>query len=342
MKFYRPVQFIIRHVGIRGQLFLLAVAHLFRRRYVGLFVDPVLACNLRCRMCYFSDVEHRKQFRGERLGVEALALLRQNAFPRALKLQLGCGAEPTLHSGLEEWITVARREGIPFISLVTNGQLLSSEQLQRYVEAGLNELILSMHGVTASTYEWLMRGAKHERFVELLGVASQLAMRHPHFAVRINYTFNADNFSELSLLPSFLSPFHIATLQLRPVQSLGHTQYQNFSFDSILPRYETVFMPMVRQMQDRGTTVLFPTLKQLTQVAAPVSRRAKLFEEATYYYISARAAEAQDFLWREESLDQYTRRKHLLRRLLAGAVLVGGREAVEKEDHSTRKMNYTL
>ena len=25
-----------------------------RKRYLGLFLDPVQACNLRCRMCYFS------------------------------------------------------------------------------------------------------------------------------------------------------------------------------------------------------------------------------------------------------------------------------------------------
>jgi MoaA/NifB/PqqE/SkfB family radical SAM enzyme len=34
--------------------------HLFGKRYYGIFLDPVYACNLRCRMCYFSDEEKRK------------------------------------------------------------------------------------------------------------------------------------------------------------------------------------------------------------------------------------------------------------------------------------------
>ena len=34
--------------------------HVSRRRLLGLYLDPVLACNLRCRMCYFSDEAQRK------------------------------------------------------------------------------------------------------------------------------------------------------------------------------------------------------------------------------------------------------------------------------------------
>lgn len=35
-----------------------------RRRCIGIFLDPVLACNLRCRMCLFSTEEHRRRMKG--------------------------------------------------------------------------------------------------------------------------------------------------------------------------------------------------------------------------------------------------------------------------------------
>ncbi|MCM1451113.1 MAG: hypothetical protein NC102_02555 [Clostridium sp.] len=47
-------------------------AHLSGRRYIGVYLDPVLACNIRCRMCYFSDSSNRPKagipMSAERLG----------------------------------------------------------------------------------------------------------------------------------------------------------------------------------------------------------------------------------------------------------------------------------
>ena len=38
--------------------------HVLGKRYIGIFLDPVLACNFRCKMCYFSDEQKRKSLRG--------------------------------------------------------------------------------------------------------------------------------------------------------------------------------------------------------------------------------------------------------------------------------------
>jgi hypothetical protein len=38
--------------------------HVMRQRYLGVFLDPVLACNFQSKMCYFSHEEGRKRFHG--------------------------------------------------------------------------------------------------------------------------------------------------------------------------------------------------------------------------------------------------------------------------------------
>lgn len=342
MNFYLPIRLLTRYLGTRSRLLLLILAHLIHKRYVGLFIDPVLACNLRCQMCYFSDPERRKIYRGERLESNDLALLRKHAFPFALKLQLGCGAEPTLNRHLEDWITAAREDGIPFISMVTNGQLLEHSQLHRYVKAGLNELILSMHGVKKETYEWLMSGAKHKKFVEILQTASMLSSQYPHFSLRINYTFNPDNFAELAELADFLSPFDIGTLQLRPMQSLGATSYHNLSIEGILASYHATIPTLVKQLQARGVSVIYPTPEQINQTDPSISYRANLFEEATYCYISARPYDNDDFMWRTENLRQFTQRMQLIRKMLWAAIKRKDNAPIKKSPHSTQKMNYTL
>lgn len=73
--------------------------HMTRQRYLGVFIDPILACNFRCRMCYFSDGEKRKTLKGS-LAFQDIEAISKSLYHRALKLQIGCGAEPTLYKDL--------------------------------------------------------------------------------------------------------------------------------------------------------------------------------------------------------------------------------------------------
>lgn len=38
--------------------------HLLRRKYTCMSFDPVLGCNMKCRMCYFSDEAKRREMHG--------------------------------------------------------------------------------------------------------------------------------------------------------------------------------------------------------------------------------------------------------------------------------------
>src|SRR5690606_38876158 len=155
---------------------------------------PVLACNLKCTMCYFSDDEYvRNKIKGQ-FSLEQLDKIAANFFSNALRLQIGCGAEPTLYKNIDALISKAKFHKVPHISMVTNGNLLTKEKLTLYVETGLNELILSLHGVTKSTYESFMVNGKYDKFLNLLESVNEIKRTHPDFLLRINYTFNEDNF----------------------------------------------------------------------------------------------------------------------------------------------------
>ena len=120
--------------------------HILRKRYIGIFLDPVLACNFRCKMCYFSDEEKRKTYKGI-LKYEDIELISEKLFHRALKLQIGCGAEPTVYKDWIKIVELGKRTNVPYISLTTNGNLLTKEQLMLAIEKGLNEITLSAHGL---------------------------------------------------------------------------------------------------------------------------------------------------------------------------------------------------
>ena len=147
--------------------------HVLGKRYIGVFLDPVLACNFRCKMCYFSDEEKRKSLRGT-LKYEEIEAIAGSLFHRALKLQIGCGAEPTLHKDLVKIIALGKQYNVPYVSLTTNGNLLTKEQLAVAVENGLDELTLSAHGFTRETYEHLMTNGKFNLFRRLLADVAEI------------------------------------------------------------------------------------------------------------------------------------------------------------------------
>lgn len=193
--------------------------HVLGKRYIGVFLDPVLACNFRCKMCYFSDEEKRKSLRGT-LKYEEIEAIAGSLFHRALKLQIGCGAEPTLHKDLVKIIALGKRYNVPYVSLTTNGNLLTKEQLAAAVENGLDELTLSAHGFTRETYELLMTNGKFDLFRKLLANVTEIKKQHPQFKLRINYTINNDNLEELSRIWKVVGN-ELDILQLRPIQKIG-------------------------------------------------------------------------------------------------------------------------
>jgi len=199
----------------------LYLLHKLGRRYLAVHFDPVMACNLRCKMCYFTDPGYVKKLKGI-FKKEDLPLLSKAILSRAIKLQVGCGTEPTLYKDL---------------STVFNN-LIKEKELTNWVENGLTEITVSLHGVHRSTYEEMMGNGNYDLFMNALKIISKIKKSYPHLQLRINYTFNEDNFDELKSFWQVFGHLQIDTLQIRPIIKIGETAYNNFSLEKILPKYQ--------------------------------------------------------------------------------------------------------
>ncbi len=324
--------------------------HTTGRRYLGIFIDPVLSCNLRCQMCYFSDPERRKELHGTFTEAQ-LEQLANALFHRALKLQIGCGAEPTLYRALPALIRLGRAHRVPFISVTTNGQLLDEQRLEELIEAGLDELTLSLHGTTQATYERLMQGASFERFQALLQALRTVGQRHPQFHVRVNFTMNADNKDEVALLPQLFEGVPVSVVQLRPIQRIGDTAYQDFSVAPLIEDYDRLFPPLVQALRQQGIQCLYPTKENLLALSAPLahqgeeqqkSRRTRLelaLQAFTYCNLTPTAQWQEDFDASRETFESYCRRHHRGRQMLAQAL---GLQAKASQSFLTKQLNYTI
>lgn len=310
------------------------IMHILHKRYIGIFLDPVLACNLRCKMCYFSDADKRKNYQGI-LDIEDIRLMARAMFHRALKLQIGCGAEPTLYKYLEEIVYLGKLYGVPYISLTTNGNLLTKAKLEALIKAGLDELTLSAHGLTKDTYENFMVHADFAIFSSLLKDIEDLQHIYPKFKFRLNYTMNQDNVDELAML--WQKIYHVDILQLRPIQQIGNSTYKNFSVDYIYKQYDKVILPIIEECKKRGVTYIIPEKKNL-KILEDVDNTENSLEQATYCTISPRGCWKDDFNYKTESFESYSKRVHLGRKLFK---MVFSKPHKCKVD-VTKKMNYKV
>lgn len=240
----------------------LAAMFRLRRRTAGVFLDPVLACNLRCRMCYFSDQEKRASMKGI-MTDEELQICAKALFPYAIKLQIGCGAEPTLYPELEVIIKLGRSYNVPYISLTTNGQLTGNGKvsLETLVRAGLNELTLSLHGTTKGIYENLMPGASFDTFRKLTDEIARVKKLFPDFKMRVNYTVNSLNVHDpegSKFWDLWQDGGEPDIVQLRPVQKIGNSDWQHFDPKPLVELYDSTIGAIVEGCRRRGITCLAP------------------------------------------------------------------------------------
>lgn len=317
--------------------------HVSRRRLIGVYLDPVMACNLRCRMCYFSDEVRRQRNYGGRVFSKAeLDRVERAFFHRALKFQIGCGAEPTLYSDLLDLVVRGKRAGIPYISLTTNGQLIASGRvnLKSLVGAGLNEITLSAHGMRAETYEYLMQGADFSNFEKLIDVLAEIKAERPNFKIRFNFTVNSFNVDDLSG-DNFWQVWRSVQpdiVQLRPVQKLGETAWRDFDLTVLKNSYNQTIGNVLAECRRRSIVCMAPTLAQLDDVASEQNGVTALMEDLTYCYISPGQCYQDDFDLKKDTYESYHRRVRTGWRLFRAAWGI----VWSRKSNVSKKLNYKV
>lgn len=303
------------------------IMHTTGRRYLGVFFDPVLGCNLRCKMCYFSDPVKRKELKGT-ITEDQEKKIANAFFSRALKLQIGCGAEPTLYKNVPRIIKRAKEKGVPYISITSNTLLLNEQSIKDYLEAGLDEITISVHGVKKETYEYFMTNADFDRFNETLTLLSD-AKNSYNFKIRINYTINEDNLDELVDFFKVFGSIKIDILQLRPINNIGDSEYSNFSHSKITEKYDSILLKVKEEAISRGITCLIPNKKQAAIVGKGTN------DHDAYCYISSQYFWKKDFNIEEDTFESYSKRNKLGRLLFKK--IFQTRKSIHKN-----KLNYEI
>lgn len=121
------------------------------------------SCNLACVMCPRAAM--RRPVRLMTLEeFQPIAAAAGSAGIRRLRLFLL--GEPLLHPDLLEMVRFAKTAGLPSVEINTNAVALSPELSRSLMAAGLDEIVFSLDGVDAESYESIRLGASYEQVVE--------------------------------------------------------------------------------------------------------------------------------------------------------------------------------
>ena len=286
-------------------------------------------------MCYFSDETKRKTYKGV-LKYDDIQLIAEKLFHRALKLQIGCGAEPTVYSDWIKIVALGKQMKVPYISLVTNGNLLTRELLFQAADNGLDEITISAHGLTRETYESMMTNGNFDLFCNLLMYIADVKKKRPAFKLRINYTVNKDNIDELSNIWE-VTGNTMDILQIRPVQKIGETEYNDFDLNFINEKHETTLLPVIEECRKRNIICIAPDKENVLALQGMKDKN-RLIEKAAYCYVSPQGCWQDNFDYHQDSFESYSAKHQLSWRLFCRIF----KHISDEEISVSRKMNYNI
>lgn len=191
-------------------------------RHLVIRMDTINLCNLRCKMCYYSLDYKRKK---EQMDLPLFRKIAGEVFPKTRFLYLSCATEPLMNKQFADFVRVTGEYNVPFTSFCTNGQLLTAKVVEACIDAKISEIIFSIDGATAETYEEIRRGGKWDRLgknLELLAsMKRQAGKRKP--AVRMNFTCMQTNIHELPAMVEFAADHGAESLHVRHLVAYGDT-----------------------------------------------------------------------------------------------------------------------
>jgi MoaA/NifB/PqqE/SkfB family radical SAM enzyme len=160
------------------------------------FVYAGFQCNNNCVFCFEKDlVFHDK-------GTDNLKKEIQEIRKRHDIINF-MGREPTLRSDLAALITYAREAGFKQIGITTNGRMLAYPGLvNRLVENGLNQFVITVAGHTPETHDWHTR-VRGSFLQTIRGIKNILGLKRPDISLVINIMITRKNYKQLPRIVRF-------------------------------------------------------------------------------------------------------------------------------------------
>ena len=148
-----------------------------------------------------------------------------------------------------------------------------------------------------------MKKASYEKFHNAFKAFAKLKEKYD-FKVRINYTFNKDNFYELKEFFHHFDGESFDILQIRPIQKIGNTEYNDFDLEDLRADYPKIIQQIKQHCKTNNITLLAPNkIPDKSQIS-----NSSLIFDYTFCYISPNKFWKEGFNWKTETFNNYSKK----------------------------------
>ena len=146
----------------------------FRHYPSFISIEPANYCMLHCPQCPvgIKSTEERKL-----LDIKTFSSILEKTQKYVHTMIFHFQGEPLLNSQLSEMIRLARQYKI-YTMLSTNGLLMTENLANRLIESGLSHIIISIDGITQTSYETYRKGGKLEDAISAVKLLSEMKKLH--------------------------------------------------------------------------------------------------------------------------------------------------------------------
>ena len=167
-------------------------------------LDTTTSCNLACAHCPNSVLSSDQEWMGDmnvdiyKKIVDEVAAKSKNTIVRPFN-----SGEPLLRKDIEDLIRYAKDRGIEFLSLNTNGLLLTPRRIESLLACGLDHIEVSMDAFSPETYLAVRRSKHYQKLVDNTLNLLEARKRYPNFTVTVSFVKQADNIHEVDAFRTF-------------------------------------------------------------------------------------------------------------------------------------------
>jgi len=159
-----------------------------------MIIEVSSLCNLKCLMCFRNYLPKETKYSNMEFKVFQ-KIINECRKEGIAAVKLSWRGESLLNKDFVKMVAYAKKAGIEEVSTLTNATCLTPEVAQGLIDKGLDQIIISVDGVTKETYEKVRRGANFERVITNINKLIELKNNKP--LIRLQITEIPENKDEI-------------------------------------------------------------------------------------------------------------------------------------------------
>jgi radical SAM protein with 4Fe4S-binding SPASM domain len=193
-------------------------------RYLNVFIEQNNTCNLKCRMCGFSDSRVAAVPRYHMPAGLFEAIARQ-VFPATTYLHMSLMTEPFMTADFPDRLKLVGQYGVPYSRVVTNGTLLTETAIEKILDSQITSFTVSIDGGTKQIYEDIRVGSRFETVLAKIDLFKELRARRGSALPRlqINHVLMQRNIDHFDAFLALLDSIRPEQVDVRTVEPMTYT-----------------------------------------------------------------------------------------------------------------------